>query len=184
MDAGAKWQPRIGACKSVLVCGMVAAGLLLVTPTLHAQSTRDSGNAVALSGSTSLPSSIPVKREQPSDATGGTGDRWWIAILAAGGLLAGALAVARRKSSPARRAGGASWLRFGGLLDTVSAHEIERVSSTRLSSGHSLHVVVWGGRRLLLGCTAQSIQLLAESSAPEQDASPEPVAGSSVEALR
>lgn len=184
MDAGAKWQPRIGACKSGLVCGMVAAGLLLVTPTLHAQSTRDSGNTVALSGGTSLPSSIPVKREQPSDANGSAGDRWWIAILAAGGLLAGALAVARRKSGGAMKGRGASWMRFGGMLDTASSREIERVSSTRLSSGHSLHVVVWGGRRLLLGCTAQSIQLLAETSTPEQEASPEPVAGSTIEALR
>ncbi|QGW82257.1 flagellar biosynthetic protein FliO [Variovorax paradoxus] len=184
MDAGAKWQPRIGACKSSLVCGMVAAGLLLAVPPIHAQSTRDSGNAVALSGGTSLPSSIPVKRGHPNDAAGSAGDRWWIAILVAGGLLAGALAVARRKSSPARRAGGASWLRFGGLLDTASSREIERVSSTRLSSGHSLHVVVWGGRRLLLGCTAQSIQLLAETSTPEQEPSPEPVAGSTIEALR
>jgi hypothetical protein len=184
MKAGAKRQPRIGACQLGLVCGMVAAGLLLVTPTIHAQSTRDSGNAVALSGSTSLPSSIPVKREQPSDATGSAGDRWWIAILVAGGLLAGALAVARRQVSSAEKACGSSWMRFGGMLGTGSAHEIERVSSTRLSSGHSLHVVVWGGRRLLLGCTAQSIQLLAETSTPEQEASPEPVAGSTIEALR
>jgi flagellar biogenesis protein FliO len=42
-----------------------------------------------------------------------------------------------------------------------------------LSPRHSLHVVVWNGRRLLLGCTDQSIQLLAETpSSPEV---PEPV---------
>lgn len=184
MNAGAKWPPRIGACKSGLACCIVAAGVLLAVPLTHAQGVRDSSNAVALSGNTSLPSSIPVKREQPNDAAGGAGDRWWIAILVAGGLLAGALAVARRKAPGAKKAGGASWMRFGGLLDTASSHEIERVSSTRLSSGHSLHVVVWGGRRLLLGCTAQSIQLLAETSAPEENASPGPVAGSSIETLR
>jgi len=60
-----------------------------------------------------------------------------------------------------------SWFRLGGLIDTASSREIERVSSARLSPRHSLHVVVWNGKRLLLGCTDQSIQVLSEALAPE-----------------
>ena len=183
MDTGASWHLWGRAGKSGLACCAIASGLLLAAPG-HAQEMRDTGNAVASPGITSLPSSIPVKREQPGEASGGTGDRWWIAILAAGGLLAVTLVVARRKSASAGKAGRASWMRFGGLLDTVPSHEIERVSSTRLSPHHSLHVVVWGGRRLLLGCTDQSIQLLAEFSASAEGAEPGPGAGSSMEARR
>lgn len=62
-------------------------------------------------------------------------------------------------------------MRFGNLPGTASSNEIQRVSSTRLTPRHSLHVVVWNGRQLLLGCTDQTIELLAES----------PVAGKATE---
>jgi len=51
------------------------------------------------------------------------------------------------------------------------ATRVERVSSTRLSPRHSLHVVNWEGRRLLLGCSDSTIQLLAESKAGDASSS-------------
>ncbi|MNV06304.1 Flagellar biosynthesis protein, FliO [compost metagenome] len=158
----------IGACKLLLVCGAVMAAGLLTTRLSYAQDARGDNGAATFASGVSLPSSIPVKREQSSDASGRSDDRWWVAVVAVGGLLAVATAIARRKVLGGK--GKTSWPRLGGLLDTVSSHEIERVSSTRLSPSHSLHVVVWEGRRLLLGCSDQSIQLLSESSPAVQDA--------------
>lgn len=116
-----------------------------------------------------LPSSIPVRRDAPSSEGDGAGDRWWVAILFVGGLLACGVIAARRKQAKADLGARSvmSWFRLGGLIDTVSSREIERVSSTRLSPRHSLHVVVWNGKRLLLGCTDQSIQVLSEALSPE-----------------
>ena len=138
----------------------VVAGLLLALPG-EAQEAR-TDRAESQPGN-SLPDSIPVKREPSNEMTGPASDRWWIAIFMAGGLLVLAIVIARRRTRPAK-ASGAWWTRFGGFLDTVPSHEIQRVSSMPLSPRHSLHVVVWNGRRLLLGCTEQSIQLLAETS--------------------
>ncbi|WP_353506082.1 flagellar biosynthetic protein FliO [Variovorax sp. J22P240] len=53
-----------------------------------------------------------------------------------------------------------------------------RLSGVRLSPRHSLHVVCWEGRRLLVGCSDHAIQLLAESPAgPDAEATPMPVVG-------
>jgi len=116
-----------------------------------------------------LPSSIPVRRDATSSEGEGAGDRWWVATLFVGGLLACGVIAARRKQAKADAGARSvmSWFRLGGLIDTASSREIERVSSTRLSPRHSLHVVVWNGKRLLLGCTDQSIQVLSEALAPE-----------------
>ena len=138
----------------------MVAGMLLALPG-EAQEARTGSAESQPAGS--LPDSIPVKREQPNERPDPASDRWWIAIVMAGGLLALAVVIARRRARPAK-ASSAWWTRFGGFLDTVPSHEIQRVSSMPLSPRHSLHVVVWNGRRLLLGCTEQSIQLLAETS--------------------
>jgi len=145
----------------------MAAGLLLALPgeAQESQKARTGGGAES-QPATSLPDSIPVKREQPGGTADSASDRWWIGVVMAGGLLALAFVIARRRAGQPK-ATGAWWTRFGGWLDTVPSHEIQRVSSMPLSPRHSLHVVVWNGRRLLLGCTEQSIQLLAETAAAE-----------------
>ncbi|TWD85744.1 flagellar biosynthesis protein FliO [Variovorax beijingensis] len=148
----------------------MVAGLLLASP--GAAQEAPAGGAESRPAS-SLPDSIPVKREQPNEMTGPASDRWWMAIAMAGGLLALVVVIARRRAGVAKPPG--AWrTRFGGLLDTIPSHEIQRVSSMPLSQRHSLHVVVWNGRRLLLGCTEQSIQLLAETSSATEGAEPAP----------
>lgn len=151
---------RAAACRWALACLTVSAGLLCAVP---ASAQEAQSGAVASSGNTSLPSSIPVKRDPTGTVDPDVGDRWWIAILVAGGLLAYGVVAVRRKARSTGRRTSMWWPRFGGLLDAGASHEIQRVSSSHLSPRHSLHVVVWNGKRLLLGCTDQSIQVLAES---------------------
>lgn len=143
----------------VLACLVAAAGVLPLVQS-HAQDAQD--GATAPSGRTSLPASIPVKREPSVEGASDGGNRWWMVIPVAAGLLAFAVIAARRNGLSAKPAG--AWrMRFGSLPGTASSNEIQRLSSTRLTPRHSLHVVVWNGRQLLLGCTDQAVQLLAES---------------------
>lgn len=151
---------RAAACRWALACLAILAGLLCAVP---ASAQQGQGGAAASSGSTSLPSSIPVKRDPPGALDSDAGERWWVAILVVGAMLAYGVVAVRRKARSTGKQTGTWWPRLGGLLDTGSSAEIQRVSSTHLSPRHSLHVVVWNGKRLLLGCTDQSIQVLAES---------------------
>jgi len=124
---------------------------------------------------TPLPSSIPVRRDSATSEDADFGGRWWALLLPVGGLLLYGVMVGRRKQASQGAGHGqavpgnaaASWLRLGGWIDKVSSTEIQRVASTRLSPRHSLHVVVWDGKRLLLGCTDQSIQVLSQGSVHE-----------------
>ncbi|MDQ0045441.1 flagellar biosynthetic protein FliO [Variovorax boronicumulans] len=130
---------------------------------------------------TPLPSSIPVRRDSAISEDADFSGRWWALLLPVGGLLLYGVMVGRRKQAPKGAGHGqavpgnnaaASWLRLGGWIDKVSSTEIQRVASTRLSPRHSLHVVVWDGKRLLLGCTDQSIQVLSQASVHEPGSPP------------
>lgn len=116
--------------------------------------------ASAPSGVASLPASIPLKRDPATDASAPVGDAAWLVFAAVMLLLVPAIIIARRRALKAK---GPWWRHLRAVLDTTQPAEIQRVSSTRLSPRHSLHVVVWNGRRLLVGCTDQSMQLLAEA---------------------
>ena len=156
---------RVARCRGLLAGLVVAAGLWSGLP-VQAQEAQPRATAAQPAQGGSLPASIPVKREQAGEGAASANDLGWIAILAALGLVAAAVFIARRRvrpaSAPAVVAG--PWRsRLGGLLDAGPSREIERVSSMSLSPRHSLHVVVWDGRRLLIGCTDQSIQLLTEA---------------------
>lgn len=155
------WQERVKvACRIFLMSLAVAVGLLLSSPG-EARAQAPSAAAGPAQGS-SLPASIPVKREQQGEASTGASDSWWIVVVVAVGLLAFAVVAVRQRARPVGAKG--PWLgRFGRFFDAMPPREVQRVSSTPLSPRHSLHVVVWNGRRLLLGCTDQSIQLLAEA---------------------
>ena len=166
------WRERvIAACRIFLMSLAVAVGLSVASPG-EARAQAPSAAAEPAQGS-SLPASIPVKREQPGEASTGASDSWWIVVVVAGALLAFAVVAARRRARPVGAKG--LWLgRFGRFFDAMPSREIQRVSSTPLSPRHSLHVVVWNGRRLLLGCTDQSIQLLAEAPAASDAEEPGP----------
>ncbi|MDQ0086104.1 hypothetical protein J2W35_006485 [Variovorax boronicumulans] len=169
MNAALQWMPAGFVWRMFLGGLAVTASLLFAMP--GAAQEAHPGAAGSAQG-TSLPSNVPVKREHSGDGATPLNDVRWIAIVLAMGLIATAVFIARRRARPAASTcstGSGTWRkRFAGLLDAVPSHEIQRVSSTPLSPRHSLHVVVWNGRRLLLGCTDQSIKVLAEtSSAPD-----------------
>ena len=144
-----------GFCLSLVV---MVAGLLL-SPSLWAQDVQGTSAASASAG---LPANIPVKREQTDGLGGPKGDHGWLAIGIALALLGiGVVAMRKRlRSSGSRRPG---WRSLRNLLDPGPSPEIAQSSSTRLSPRHSLHVVEWNGRRLLLGCSEHAIRLLAEA---------------------
>lgn len=157
------WAGRmVAACRMCFMGLAMAMGAVSALPG-HAQEARSHGAESLSAGG--LPDSIPVKRDSPAEVAGHAGDYWWIAVFVVGGLLVLAVVIARRRVLQGQRALG--WRsRLGGLLNAVPAREIRRVSSMPLSPRHSLHVVEWNNRRLLLGCTEQSILLLAETVSP------------------
>jgi len=97
-----------------------------------------------------------------------TGDYAWMTILVLGAVMGCGVLVMRRKAGKGVQGSGrvSAWGSvLGGLLNAVPSQEIQRISSTRLTPRHSLHVVVWGGRRLLIGCSENAIELMAEGTA-------------------
>lgn len=117
----------------------------------------------------SLPPSIPLRRDGgAADTMNLPGDAAWLVVAALMLAIAAATFWGRSKRrSPNSAAGFWRW-RLGATDRSMPPGGVERVSSTRLSPRHSLHVVEWGGRRLLIGCTDHSMRLLSEA----------PVAGS------
>jgi len=174
-------QTRSGtACRISMASVAMAASLLFAIPGM-AQDSRPATSEAAPGTSlpsTSLPSSIPVKRDQPGEAEGSS-DLRWVAIVLAMGLISAAVVIARRRARPRQATpsvgvnAGAWWTQIRGVWGAVPSHEIQRVASTPLSPRHSLHVVVWDGKRLLLGCSDQSIQLLAQAPLLEDAAQPD-----------
>ncbi len=98
-----------------------------------------------------ISTAIPVRRDTP-DTLPSEG-----LAHSAGAVLLALLAVA------------AVWLwirRRGAAVLPASTGPLRTVRSTRLTPHHSLHVVEWEGRRLLVGCAEHAIALLAETPAP------------------
>lgn len=139
VDAGLR---RAGLPGLWLAC-LMALGLWFATGA-GAQTVAPAVAATARTAS--LPSSIPVMREPTEDdgARGpGVGS---LAIAAVFVLVAAAVYVARKKTRT-----------------VAPPSELARSSCMRLTPRHSLHVVEWEGRRLLVGCSEQTICLVAES---------------------
>lgn len=145
---------------AVLLLGSPLDAWAQATPTSSAQEANNRTSNVG-----SLPPEIPVKREADSNNTDGEiSVRWWLAAVCIGGLAAWGFVMVRRRDK-----GGVvptGWL--GGwrpLAEPGAPREIRRIASTRLTPRHSLHVIEWNGRQLLLGCTDQAVQLLSEAAA-------------------
>jgi flagellar biogenesis protein FliO len=130
--------------------------LLLVTCTAALGAEKEMQGGLAKEAP--LPSSLPLRRDA-AEASPHMG--WWPSLVLL--TLAGA--------------GGAWTLRRRARRGTTTAarkgedrHAV-RVSSQALTAHASVHVVRWNGEELLVGCTAQQLQLLARRNAP--DAPPE-----------
>lgn len=112
----------------------------------------------------SLPPSIPLRRDGGAAGTMNLpGDAAWLVVAALMLAIAAATFWGRSKRPSSNPAAGFWRWRFREGDRPMPRDGVERVSSTRLSPRHSLHVVEWGGRRLLIGCTDHSMRLLSEA---------------------
>jgi flagellar biogenesis protein FliO len=97
---------------------------------------------------------IPLRR----DAGAGSSiadSAGWVVLLLAAVAGAGFVAIRQRSKMPGAQKG-RSWLR------PAAGHSAPKsIGRTSLTQQASLHVVAWRGEELLLGCTSQSIALLA-----------------------
>ncbi len=116
-----------------------------------------------------LPESIPLRREpEGSGAPVPAAELAWMGLFIF--LIALSVVAWRRHRArngtpraPAARGALGRWM---VRVQQRSGRDVELVSSTRLTPQHSLHEVQWQGRRLLVGCSPQSISVLSESPAP------------------
>jgi len=103
---------------------------------------------VQASTASSLPGSLPLRRDVASESAPG-----WktpVVLLAIAGA-GGAWALWRRKARPDGQ--------------TRSPERIVRLSSQALTPQASVHAVQWNGEELLLACTAQQVTLLSRRAA-------------------
>lgn len=157
-----------------LLAAALCLGALAALPPASAQPAAGDAMTLSVNAPTGLPASIPVKRDSDSAPPGGSSRAWALApLLLVGALLLG-LAWVRWRSQPgaapgtptANATGEESWSRWWRASRGHASDGPARLSSARLTPRHSLHVVQWEGRRLLVGCSDQSIRLLAESPLP------------------
>jgi len=88
----------------------------------------------------------------------------WVGLLALIALIALAAAVyAASRRAQDGPGGGRWWTRVRALMLSAPPSALVCSASMRLTPRHSVHVVEWEGRRLLVGCGEQSICLVAES---------------------
>jgi flagellar protein FliO/FliZ len=117
-----------------------------------------------------MPDSIPVKRntDRPSEDDGRAG--WALAFLLAlggiGGLAVvwrnrvGSLSHTGERSSPSGRWMFAKWR---------GNSSVQVRNTTQLTQRHSLHEVQWNGHKLLIGCADKEIRLLINVPLPASE---------------
>lgn len=134
--------------------------------------------APATTGTVSLPSDIPVRRE--AHAESGNGGRTvfvvW-SVVALGALAWVAIGWSRRQRNAAEQASHSPWqLGLTRLLGRTNAADLRVLSSVRLSTRHSVHVVAWQHKEYLVGCSEQGLTLLDQRTTVGSATPPEPAA--------
>lgn len=115
-----------------------------------------------------MSANLPLRRDKPDNDAGNAGFGLGVTLLA--GLLGLALFFV------IRRRPGSSAPAWKDLLSVKVSGKgqgtLSRVSSQTLTAQASVHVVTWHGEELLLGCTPQSVTVLARHPAPPQASAP------------
>jgi flagellar biogenesis protein FliO len=110
---------------------------------------------------TTIAADIPVMRESAQTNPAAMGAGGVVLVVAGCMLLVGVLLVARKRAG--------AWRVLGGFREKASpqGQGLRRLSSVRLTATHSVHVIEWQGRQLLLGCGNDQVRLLAQSPGGE-----------------
>jgi flagellar protein FliO/FliZ len=109
--------------------------------------------------------SIPVRREPDVGHSAAGSELAWVGALILVVVLVLSFWARLRKTRTGRNdsQGAPPAVNWLSRLQGRSASTPLVVVSTRLTPTHSLHDVQWQGRRLLIGCCDQSIQVLSEA---------------------
>lgn len=130
----------------------------------------------------SLPETIPVRREPEAVPSSPSSELAWMgAVVLLIFIVAMVWSKLRGTSANSNLAArGGHWL---SRLQMRTAQAPQVRGSTRLTPTHSLHEVEWQGRRLLVGCSSHSIQVLSETAiGAESDTEPSEQAGQGTDA--
>lgn len=121
-----------------------------------------------------IPSTIPLRREPEQASAEPAAEIAWMGVFVLLVLLAFVAWRKRRNGAVMPDAANADgfWSRWTAGIPFRQSRPVQLVSSTRLTTQHSMHEVVWQGRRLLIGCAPQSVALIAE--VPSDEAAPTP----------
>jgi len=110
----------------------------------------------------SLPETIPLRREPQGNPPGPGLDAAWMGALVLLALLLVMLWKKLRMRGPADSSKQNASAPWKGLWLRRPGSDLTLVSSARLTQHHTVHEVEWRGRRMLIGCAGQSMQLLGE----------------------
>ncbi len=116
-----------------------------------------------------LPATIPLRREPEGAASTPGPEAAWMGILVVLALLAAVVWRKIRMRRPVGQAPKVAKTRWSDLWASRCDNDLALVSSARLTPNHSVHEVQWHGRRMLIGCAGQSMQLLGEVPAMAPD---------------
>lgn len=130
--------------------------------------------------------SIPVRREPDAGQSAAGSELAWVGALILVVVLVLSFWARLRNARAGRKdsRGAPPAVNWWSRLQGRSASTPLIVVSTRLTPTHSLHDVEWQGRRLLVGCSAQSILVLSEAPTVETGGEESGMAGDSEKATR
>ena len=169
--AGLRFAAASVALASAAFLPMIAPAQTQGMP--NERATADSGTAPSTGSAESspaarggtLPATIPVKRDPSESDSAGTPLSWTLAAALMLGLAAWAMVVGRRRAGASSEGVLEQWMRRSFRPSVGAAPAVQRLKTTQLSARHSLHVVQWHDQQLLIGCTDQTMVLLAQRGA-------------------
>lgn len=108
-------------------------------------------------------SELPFRRDDSSEPAAGGALRSMVAALVVLAVTGGSLLAARarmRRAGSSQDAGRARF--FGWLAPAAGGSAVQLVQSTRLTPRATVHVLRWGGKELLVGCTDAGMSVLGQ----------------------
>lgn len=115
-----------------------------------------------------MSANLPLRRDKPDNGAGTAGLGFGMALLV--GLICLAIYVAMPRRGGQGRPAWKDLL--SGNVSSKGQGTLSRISSQTLTPQASVHAVTWHGEELLLGCTPQSVTVLARHPVSTQASVP------------